>query len=604
VSMSHRLNPDSFIQCTSADLRPLSISVTLEQPNNPQHFQVSPSGYYANWYNYEGTWTVRDVHLAPDEPGCVYNLLQYSDDKFSFYIQTKHDLAEAYDIKIGPLVGVAFAYGPFVFAAYTSVRTDGWKVYRLSGPLPGGPKISRVSLDDPINPGKMTVEFPCGSVCQVIPHGDHFMHLSCIIAGTYTGNFQEPTCLSPASSFFKHPNGGTIKLVRQEAVPAWPAGSSFNDQVWATVMPPAVMEGKILSFPEDGKKMSADEVSAFKEWETSLRDVSVDFSAPRAWNEVQSKCPLMSDKIFNALRPFVSSSVSAWVSEIELRNFITSLLKRCHADYFMQKFLSCLGPYEFNEDDAVQSLRSIVYYFVSFSRVVSDNIEMVGRGLTLLADNGMPGHLCSRRGHLVGSPPVCACIGNVGSGNVYPNCPDTIDCPPATQWQLDMMGALAYPGVPGTDFCSAEKSIVIVRSLKVSINCFRGFCYYWSSPKVRNGLKYEMCITPYCVTGYTIRSDGVIVWYGLTECGRTVISSDNGDTWSISGTSLPNDTPQEQLATSVGTQPVRVALAGQEYYEVAAASIVRAGASSGKMVTVSMKWWCECIDPDTWNLAI
>lgn len=594
------MNPDSFIQCNSADLNPLSISITFLS-NDAQHFLVSPSGHYANWFKNGNVWSVRDASLAPnrEDAGCVYNLLDYRDSDFSFYIQTKHDSAQAHGIEIGPLVGVAFAYGPYVSAAYSSVVSNRWEIYRMSSAGPGGPKVSRLSPDDPINPGMLKIEFPCGSNCKVIPHGDHFMQLSCVVSGSFTkSSFNAPSCLSPALSFFDYPGGGTNNIISKTAVPAWPIGYVNNDQMFATVLPPSVLAGKSIEFPNDHEKMSEDEVSDFISWKATLEN-GADFG----WNGVQNKCPLMSDKVYNALRPFTRPQVASWVSEMNLPQFIRSILKQCQADYFMQKFLDCLGPYQFNLDDATQSFRGAVFDFVSVSRLASANIEMVGRGLTLLVDNGKPGHLCSKRGHLVGSPPICACIANSGAGNVYPNCLDTVDCPAATKWQLNVLGSLVNLNV-GTDFCSAEKSIVIVRSLGVSINCFRGFCYYWSSPKVRTGLKYEMCVTPYCVTGYSMEQDGTVTWYGLTECGETVTSSNNGDTWSISSTPFPDSAPVEYRATPVAEQKVVVPLTDPEYYEVAASSIVRAGVSSGKMVTVSLKWWCECVDPDTWNLLL
>jgi len=594
-------NPDTFIHCTSAGLNVHSISLTIE-PNDPHHFLVSPSGYFANWFSEDQRWRVRDFQLElPDqEVECVQTLLDFQDNSFSFIIETKHNSLQTENIKISPLTGVAFAYGGYVYAVYTSVLSkangNGWDVYRLSAEQTGGPKISRVPLDDKFNPGKLTVEFPCGSTCEVIPRGHHFMQLSCVVSSSFAQGWQPPTatphCSPLVNSFFQYPSATTSNLIVDNAVPTWPAGSPYNNHVFPSVSAPASLQASAV-IP---LKMSSEEISTFMDWKSRL-ETGVNFFARGAWHDIRSKCPQMSDKVINALRPLLSTQVSLFVPEININEFITSILKLCQADFIMQKSLTCLGPWQFNEDDATQSLRSMIFYFTSMSRKVSDNIAMVGRGLVLLADNGMPGHLCSPGSHLVGSPPQCACIGS----GVYPNCPDTINCPPATQEQLDLMASLAV--VDYTQdilFCNAEKSIVIVRSLGVSINCYRGFCYYWSSPSVRNGLKYELCVTPYCVTGYLLADSGTVSWYGLTECGQTVVSVDNGDTWSVT-TPFPVDAPQEQKATPVESSNVRVPLADPEYYDVSSSSIVRAGHSRGKMVIVSMNWWCECIDPDTWN---
>lgn len=279
---------------------------------------------------------------------------------------------------------------------------------------------------------------------------------------------------------------------------------------------------------------------------------------------------------------------------------VFSFYYHCSVSMYFSKLLSCLsGNYYFNQNDARASIRNMLFHSTTFWMNINDWLP---RNLVHSYENGKPGHFCGMNGHLVGTPPTCACIGN----GRYPDCDSIVMCEPPDQQQLTTMQSASFHAPSDNAlFCEDEKSLVIDHATGNGMYCDHGLCTYWANVATQRGLPLGInpCETPYCITAVTNAGDDR-VWWGITECGNTVTSSDNGQNWSMNS---------HFDASRCGAD----ADCGKDIYDDEQSDVVDSQTWSwsnkqicitddltGKPIKYCVKWLCDCLEAEIWNNLI
>jgi len=595
--------PDEAIHCYSGD-NDVSFYVTVIPSYSRKLMIQGLAGYVSRYQRINNEWNMYSNYArnAQDENNRYVSMLSGTSGSYSCNIQTMHDSVTDF----WPVVGVVIQHGRVVFAMYPTTTSSTPEPVHLA-PLSG-----IHSTEHPIitkTDSGYRFEAPSGLVCYIDIVAERFLDVSCDIPAYFNDSPQFSNSLEDrvalSNNLFFYPTQASHLVGGFYYGPVWGvhsgatqakienSGSLIGVSVIGTPRPCQVL-------PLDSGNLGSDAVEAIK----GLKDY--DWQSRSVWNTINREgyCPLldgMYPMLFSLHLNFASTGHAVAMSRT-----VQSLYTQCAWSMVVTKFLSCFNPnYYYNENDARGSIRNILHHSTSFWMQVGS--RMPGNLVQAYENDG---HFCNKDGHLVGTPPMCACIGN----GVYPNCEDSSPCGPQTQWQLDNQNSVVTTwSVDSTspEFCTQEKSLVIEGSTGVGIYCNKGFCTLWQSVKSQKGLPLGVnpCDTPYCVV--RVITDSTFAsgrkWVGLTECGSQVSSVDDGQSWVQENVSLDDVVVTESSSIGDDVESNNFGLTEPNFYPKWSWSndeICVEDDSIGKPIEYCVKWLCDCLDADIWSSLI
>jgi hypothetical protein len=402
-------------------------------------------------------------------------------------------------------------------------------------------------------------------------------------------NWSGTTPLPLEDNFFKYPaQAQHLRLF--DLVPRWGADNLPRDPSFAN---------DVFQSADTGRNFDLSCVDSTAE--KQFVDAVVDFASPSVWRTIERNggCPLLDD-LYPSLQSF--SMNFAFGGNIDTASVTRQIYQHCIMSMYFSKLTSCFSNYYFNENDARASVKNLLWYLTGTFIDASDMVPQ-----NLVQSYGSDGQFCNKDGHLVGTPPRCACIGN----GRYPNCDSSVSCGPSDQCQLSALQSSGSPTTqdagPSARYCNQEKSIVIDPVTGHAIYCYTGFCTSWVSVTSQRGLTLgtNPCDTPYCVTAVDREpvddQPDDVAWYGLTECGTGLVSRNAGRNWELV-TVLDDD---HCLNSMDCAKEILVDEQTAEYdnliWSWSTEEICLESASIDmKPLKYCVKWFCDCIDAEIW----